>query len=837
MQLRFFNLIFFDRLAVVLSMKLRFNKCVFFGFVTLVSLNIHAQDLASGLVACYSFSGNATDGSGNSLDGVVSNATLIADRFGNANSAYLFSGSPSSYISFPSNAFKINEYSYSMWVNASSFPGAGSTGIVLSVGDVVTSRQTTLNLGNLYSSGQFLGWGGGSWNDAPIPNTSSVAQGAIPNLNEWYHLVLTRSNTHVKLYINGQYIGSDATYGYPAYYGTTTNAFIGVRCNYTQPYNGAIDDMSVYNREVTQQEVTLLYQNGMACLPSIAMPNVANVEICSPGFATLVASGGNQYRWYDSQYGGTLLFEGNPFLTPILTATKSYYVSNVDGSESGRKKVMVIVNPTPSFTCSTANICYLPSSAAISVNVTQGSPPFNFTFVFGDGTQLQSQSSVVQHQYTQPGEYALMVSAIDAKNCQSQCNVIVKVAPPPPVALDQAICGSASATLTASGGSMYKWYDSQYDGNLLFEGNPFITPVLTTTKSYYVSNFNSYESTRSKVTVVVNPAPSFTCANANMHYLPSNSEVSVNVTQGSPPFNFTFFFGDGTQIQTQSSVVQHQYAQPGDYALSVTATDAKNCQSQCDGIVKVAPPPPVVLDQAICGPATATLTASGGSFYKWYDAPIGGNLLFSGSEFATPVLSATTDYYVSNLNYYESNRIKASVTVNPTPTLACLPDFTSFKREVNIAITLASGTGPFSINYDFGDGFNITSSETAVSHNFAEPGDYRLSIHVIDSKNCAVSCVTPLEVITDVFIPNVITVNDDLKNDLFNLFFTKGSSYLKYAGEEKFSLLVIDRWGHPIYQTTDPAEGWNGSGVSNGIYYYLISIGPNIYRGCVSVRY
>jgi len=154
-----------------------------------ISSDLKAQNLTSGLIACYSFSGNANDGTNNQHHGTVNNAMLVSDRFGIPNSAYQFNGSTSSFIRLPAEPLKLNNYSYSIWVKASSFPGAGTTAIVLSVGDVVTGRQSTINLGNLYSAGEFLGWGGGSWNDGPTL-TSSAAQGAIPNLNEWYHLVL-----------------------------------------------------------------------------------------------------------------------------------------------------------------------------------------------------------------------------------------------------------------------------------------------------------------------------------------------------------------------------------------------------------------------------------------------------------------------------------------------------------------------------------------------------------------------------------------------------------------------------------------------------------------------
>lgn len=58
-----------------------------------VAADAFAQIPTNGLIGHWDFSGNANDISGNGNDGTVSGATLTPDRFGNANSAYLFNGS------------------------------------------------------------------------------------------------------------------------------------------------------------------------------------------------------------------------------------------------------------------------------------------------------------------------------------------------------------------------------------------------------------------------------------------------------------------------------------------------------------------------------------------------------------------------------------------------------------------------------------------------------------------------------------------------------------------------------------------------------------------------
>ncbi|MGB7569391.1 MAG: LamG-like jellyroll fold domain-containing protein [Chitinivibrionales bacterium] len=54
---------------------------------------VFAQIPTDSLIAWYPFTGNVNDSSGKGNNGTVTGATLTTDRFGNANSAYLFNGS------------------------------------------------------------------------------------------------------------------------------------------------------------------------------------------------------------------------------------------------------------------------------------------------------------------------------------------------------------------------------------------------------------------------------------------------------------------------------------------------------------------------------------------------------------------------------------------------------------------------------------------------------------------------------------------------------------------------------------------------------------------------
>ncbi len=72
---------------------------------------------------------------------------------------------------------------------------------------------------------------------------------------------------------------------------------------------------------------------------------------------------------------------------------------------------------------------------------------------------------------------------------------------------------------------------------------------------------------------------------------------------------------------------------------------------------------------SICGEGTMTLSATvSDGFLDWYDAPTGGNLIHTGENFETPVLSTTTSYYVeATANQCTSERIEIIATVNIQP--------------------------------------------------------------------------------------------------------------------------------------------------------------------------
>lgn len=75
---------------------------------------------------------------------------------------------------------------------------------------------------------------------------------------------------------------------------------------------------------------------------------------------------------------------------------------------------------------------------------------------------------------------------------------------------------------------------------------------------------------------------------------------------------------------------------------------------------------PAALNVITCKGSSTTLRAVGVGNLGWYSAAIGGNYLGSGANFTTPVLSATTTYYVQDSTCTKSaSRTAIVATINP----------------------------------------------------------------------------------------------------------------------------------------------------------------------------
>lgn len=194
-------------------------------------------------VAYYPFNGNSKDAAG-TLNGTVNGATLTADRFGNANSAYNFNGA-SDFISFTGPAtIQTDNWTITAWVKPASLN---------QVGTVVNNGADNGSSGDGYAMGMRDANVGSSGNAfaAIFGQVSLINSGFnFASTTTWVHLVMVRQGGTTKFYFNGVQtpLTSTSTPLTPTQFriGSST----GIRF-----WNGAIDEVKIYNIALTALQI------------------------------------------------------------------------------------------------------------------------------------------------------------------------------------------------------------------------------------------------------------------------------------------------------------------------------------------------------------------------------------------------------------------------------------------------------------------------------------------------------------------------------------------------------------------------------------------------------
>ncbi len=222
----------------------------------------------NGLVAEYLFEGNAKDTSGNGNNGTVHGAVLIRDRFGRVNGAYSFNG-VNAYISVPDRAdFDLTgDYAFSVWIYQKSATPSWTVRIL----DKATAATCD-------------GWNLDTWDgstgrgirlDVGCPWT--IADSAH-SLNAWHHVVATVKGGYVTFYLDGQIDGGGTVASTPT---NSLDVYIGAgHGNSSIFFDGAIDDIRIYNRALSVPEVAALYNDKEPVITSLtAFPSAGSAPL------------------------------------------------------------------------------------------------------------------------------------------------------------------------------------------------------------------------------------------------------------------------------------------------------------------------------------------------------------------------------------------------------------------------------------------------------------------------------------------------------------------------------------------------------------------------------
>jgi hypothetical protein len=205
-------------------------------------------------------SGNAADSTANAY--TFTNVSTVGYAAGKVNNGASFGSSNASKYFSRSDALGMTVngstvMSVSAWVNFSSPFGDSDITSIFSIrsANLLLMFNVRGNAGGTAgASMEVYGFGaaGGS--------VCSAAQ--TFNTGQWYHLVWVLNNTTYALYVNGSQVGTGSTTFPSSTTGLVANTYLGYAAGFGVHLSGYADEVGVWSRAITSDEVTSLYNAG-----------------------------------------------------------------------------------------------------------------------------------------------------------------------------------------------------------------------------------------------------------------------------------------------------------------------------------------------------------------------------------------------------------------------------------------------------------------------------------------------------------------------------------------------------------------------------------------------
>ncbi len=226
-------------------------------------------------------------------------------------------------------------------------------------------------------------------------------------------------------------------------------------------------------------------------------------------------------------------------------------------------------------------------------------------------------------------------------------------------------------------------------------------------------------------------------------------------------------------------------------------------------------------DTVLCYGGTAVLNAAFGSYsYLWSPS-----VTVSDPAVYNPQVNPliTTDYTVSVSNHGCIVTDTVTVVVREEVKASILLPMHSVQVPGRIQLhNASSGADGYTWYFINADSVQVAEPD----YELRTEGYYPVVLKAVNSLGC-VDFDTLMLTAYSLYIPNLITPNEDEKNDSFQI----------TGIGDQFALEVYNRWGDKVYQKSNYRNEWSGEGLTDGIYYFRVYDGykGKEYKGWVQI--
>ena len=300
----------------------------------------------SGLISWWAGEGSGADSFGTNHGTLSGGASFTNGMVGQA---FSFDGVNGTVVVPDSASLRLtNQITIEAWINP--LTTNGDQGIVSKIGGVGGNNGYQLLLQNNVLAGLF--------NSPGQPWPSWLIQSPLPlTLGTWNHVAWTYDQSDMKLYFNGQLVGSNHIGAQPITVSSSNLRISGDENNHVY-FNGLIDEPSIYNTALSAAQIQAIYLAGSAgkcaVAPTIVSQPAGQTTPVGSNVTFSVSATGSAPLGYQWKLNGS---------TVISNATNSSLtISNVQLSQSGNLYSVTVFNPGGSTNSTSALLTVNPTT-------------------------------------------------------------------------------------------------------------------------------------------------------------------------------------------------------------------------------------------------------------------------------------------------------------------------------------------------------------------------------------------------------------------------------------------------------------------------------------------
>ncbi|MFN6374602.1 MAG: PKD domain-containing protein, partial [Chitinophagia bacterium] len=435
---------------------------------------------------------------------------------------------------------------------------------------------------------------------------------------------------------------------------------------------------------------------------------------------------------------------------------------NPNGCRDTSSRIMsVFPSPVVSFTSNDLTQCFDRNQVKLNSTSSVDSGTLNLLWKFGDGTQRTSKNP--NYSYSDTGTYNGKLIVTTNIGCQDSVGFIVRINPSPSTLFEidqpiQCFAGNiftlTNKSLISSGQLSYFWEFG--DGKTSTIINPtygYNREGIYVIKLTATSQSGCGNSTEKFILIQETPQTAFS-VNRKQQCFNENEFVFLNSsTITDDQLTYKWHFGDNDSSELKDPT--HRYLVSGTYIVTLTSYSSYGCSSVYRDTITVYESPVssfMVNDSIQCFKGNSfsfdnlSTLNSGPIKYTWNF----GDSTLSFNKNASKSYNKADSFTVSLITESEFGCIDTArkvILVLPTPSISIVVDSSKNCLNNNEFVFSNSGTNQgrkLTYLWNFGD--NSTSSDSVPKHVFVSPGDYIVSLKLIDSNACSDSATITIKV-------------------------------------------------------------------------------------------